>query len=142
MRARASTAAGAAAALASICCAAAAATPTTAAGYCAAGRALVRVDPAAAKAALVQAALLDPNARCIGKVQAKLAAPPPQTWDETVESAIARWTAFAGALAGAVLAAIFVVAVAFGLATHSQRVRRVLRGIPLVRRLMQPRISL
>jgi tetratricopeptide (TPR) repeat protein len=124
-----------------VACGTAAATPSDATGYCAVANTLYQTDPAAAKAALVQAALIDPAAPCIKRVQAELA-PPSSDVMKDIEDWIAHWTKLLGALAVAGLAGVLVIGSAFGLATRLLVVRRAVRRVPLVGRLLQPRVSL
>lgn len=62
-------------------------------------------------------------------------------WKSRVETFITDWSKVIGALAGAALLGVLLLASAFSLATHSRRARRALRHLWLVGRLLQPSVS-
>jgi hypothetical protein len=124
-----------------VSCCAAGATPRYATGYCALAHTLAPSDPAAAKAALVKAGLINSHNPCIEKVQGELK-PPPPSWRKTVEDTISDWSTFFGSLALPALFALLIAGALLALTTYSPRVRRLGRRTPGLRRWFSARVAL
>jgi hypothetical protein len=113
------------------------ATPTVA-HLCSEAARLASVDPDAAKAAIAQAAALAPSKECTAAVDALAPAHPTM---QSIEDFITAWGKVIGAVVGAALLVLALLAAAFSLATHSSRIRRGLRRVWFVGRFFQPSVS-